>query len=417
MIILFRANMEQEKIRFGIDSFMSYNVSVHKGKRAALLSNYSATDSKLRRTIDLLSRKKDLKLTTLLAPEHGIHGNYQAGQNVPEYIDRNTGLPVISLYDQSTEQSKILPDDIDERMRSFDTSDSGKKISPDALENIDLIILDLQDIGTRIYTYISTMGYLMEVLAGTDKELLILDRPNPITGTRFEGPVLQFPEYSSFIGFYSIPVRHGLTIGELALMFNDKLYSNKVRIHIVKTVNWKREMWFDNFGANWVNPSPNIPTLKTATVYPGMVFLEGTNLSEGRGTTTPFELFGAPWLDGYNLSEELNKKDINGVFFQDIVFSPVFSKYSGKDCQGIRIHISDRDKFAPFRTMLHILTTIEELQPGKLIIYDKYFNKMVGNSAITAMLLNGEKPDQITGSFEKGLSEFRQDCKKYFLYE
>ncbi len=176
-------------------------------------------------------------------------------------------------------------------------------------------------------------------------------------------------------------------------------------------------MWFDHFGANWVSPSPNMPTLNTAIVYPGMVFLEGTNLSEGRGTTTPFELFGAPWLDGYTLSEELNRRDLKGVVFQDIVFRPVFSKYSGKDCRGIRMIISDRDNFSPFRTMVQILTAIEELQPGKLIFYDNYFNKIAGNSAITAMLLNGEKPDQIVDSYGKGLSEFRQNCKEYFLYD
>jgi len=417
MFILLTDIMGLEKIRYGIDSFMKSDLSVHNGKRTALLSNYSAMNSELKRTIDLLGHCKELNLTTLLAPEHGINGNYQAGENVPMYIDKNTGLPVISLYDQTSGQNAGLPKDLDERMRNFDTSEEGKKIDPEALENIDLIIMDLQDIGTRIYTYISTMGYLMEALAGTDKELIILDRPNPITGSRFEGPVLQYPDYSSFVGFYSIPVRHGLTVGELALMFNDKLYSNKTRISIEKTVNWEREMWFDHFGANWVNPSPNIPSLNTAIVYPGMVFLEGTNLSEGRGTTTPFEIFGAPWLDGYTLSGELGKKDLKGVVFQDIVFRPLFSKYSGKNCRGIRMLISDRDQFSPFVTMLHILSAIEEIQPGKLIIYDKYFNKIAGNSAITAMLLNGEKPDRIIESCGKSLSEFKSDCKKYLLYD
>ncbi len=417
MTILFTEIMEQKKIRFGIDSFFKSDLSIYKGKRAALLSNYSASNSDLERTIDLLVSCKDIKITSLLAPEHGIYGNYQAGENVPLYTDRNTGLPVISLYDQSTGQSTILPDDMDERMRNFDTSDSGKKISPEALKNIDLVIFDLIDIGTRIYTYISTMGYLMEALSGTDKELLILDRPNPLTGTRFEGPVLQYPEYSSFVGFYSIPVRHGLTIGELALMFNDKLFSNKVRIHVEKCLNWEREMWFDKYGANWVSPSPNMPTLNTAVVYPGLVFLEGTNLSEGRGTTTPFELFGSPWLDGIALSEELNKKELNGVIFKDTVFKPVFSKYSGMDCRGVRIFITDRDIFAPFNTMLHILSAIEEIHPGKLIIYTEYFNKIAGNSTITAMLLAGEKPYKISESYGRDLAEFKLNCKKYLLYD
>ncbi len=207
--------MSEKRVKPGVEKFLSSDLSQLKGKKIALVSNYSATDSSLIPTIELLNNSKDLDISILLSPEHGLWGKFQAGENVPEQNDKRTGLPVLSLYDQSIPSSADLPEDIDKRMRIFDISDSGKKINKIALENIDTIILDLQDVGTRIYTYISTMGYLMESLSGTDKELIIFDRPNPITGKYIEGPVLEYPNYSSFVGFYSIPVRHGMTMVNL----------------------------------------------------------------------------------------------------------------------------------------------------------------------------------------------------------
>lgn len=409
--------MIEKKVKPGVEVFLSGDLSRLKRKSIAVLSNYSAADSSLVPTIELLNNRDELNITTLLAPEHGLWGKYQAGENVPSQTDKSTGLPVLSLYDQSDPTSADLPDNTDERMRSFDTIASGKKINTKAISDIDTIILDLQDIGVRIYTYISTMGYLMGSISGSNKELIILDRPNPITGSRMEGPVLEYPQYSSFVGFYSIPVRHGMTIGELASLFNKEIFSSNVRLKIIKTGNWERNMWFDQSGLNWINPSPNIPTLKTATVYPGMVFLEGTNISEGRGTTIPFEVFGAPWTDGKDISEELNRKELDGVLFRETYFKPTFSKYSGEDCSGVRIFVTDRDKYSPFNTMLHVMSVIRQLYPDHLELYKGYFDKIAGNSWLSEKLTQGIKVEKIESMYERELSDFAENREKYLLYD
>ncbi len=409
--------MSKKNVKPGVEVFLSGDLSRLKGRNIALVSNYSATDSSLVPTIELLNNKPDLNISTLLAPEHGLWGKFQAGENVPLQKDKRTGLPVLSLYDQSNPESIKLPDNTDERMRTFDISDAGKKINKLALKDIDTIILDLQDVGTRIYTYISTMGYLMESISGTEKELIILDRSNPITGSYIEGPMLEYPEYSSFVGFYSIPVRHGMTIGELALLFNREIYSSNVNLSIISVENWERKMWFDQTGLQWVKPSPNLPSLTSAIVYPGMVFLEGTNVSEGRGTTNPFEVFGAPWMEGMTVSEELNRKNLKGVKFTEIFFRPSFSKYSGEDCSGVKIFITDRNEFSPFETMLNIISVIKKTSPDNLIIHTKYFDMIAGNSWISQKINNGLAVNSIVGSYQDGLSEFSEYRKKYLLYD
>ncbi len=409
--------LKKRKVVPGIDVFFKKYIKKFRGKNIALISNYASVNTDLESTIYLLNNVRHLNIKLLLAPEHGIYGNFQAGENVPDYKDKKTGLPVISLYNQRSDKLSDLPNDIDERMRNFDTSSDGKKIDPIILKDIDLIILDLQDIGTRIYTYISTMGYLMEVLKSTGKELLILDRPNPITGTRFEGPILQYPKYSSFVGFYSIPVRHGLTIGELALFFNEKIFSNKVDLTLIHSHNWHREMWFDDTGTNWVSPSPNIPSLQSAIVYPGMVFLEGTNISEGRGTTQPFEIFGAPWIDGIKLTEILNRKQLKGVVFREKYFIPTFSKYSGEKCSGVQIFVTDRDIFSPFVSMLHILTTIHQLYPEKVVFHKNYFNKIMGTPKILKMIESGTNVSEITETYKNELDDYIKDIKRFYVYK
>lgn len=418
MTIILRGNiMDKKKVIPGVNVFVRSLSPNLRRKNVALISNYSAADSALVPTIELLYNRDELNITTLLAPEHGLRGEFQAGENVPPHKDRNTGLPVLSLYDQSKPVSSALPDDIDERMRNFDITDSGKKINSEVLKDIDTIILDLQDVGTRIYTYISTMGYLMGSISGSDKELIILDRPNPVTGSRIEGPVLEYPEYSSFVGFYAVPVRHGMTIGELAMLFNKEIFADNVHLKIIKAENWERNSWFDQSGLNWINPSPNIPTLKTATVYPGMVFLEGTNISEGRGTTIPFELFGAPWTDGKVISEELNRIGLNGVLFREAYFKPTFSKYSGENCSGVRIFVTDRDEYSPFVTMLHIIYVLKQLYTDHLELYKKYFDKIAGNSWLSEKLIQGTKVENIEDIYKKDLSKFGENREKYLLYE
>ena len=247
-----------------------------------------------------------MKLVALYGPEHGVRGNAQAGEYVPFYFDEHFKLPVFSLYGQTHKPPADMMTNIDEYMRSFDTKHEGKQVEAGMMQSVDVMVFDLQDVGTRVYTYIATMAYAMQAAADADIPFIVLDRPNPINGVAMEGPILEYPQHSSFIGLYPIPLRHGMTAGELAQLFNAKFLTKKCQLTVVPMENWTRDEWFDETSLPWVLPSPNLPTLESATVYPGQVMMEGTNLSEGRGTTKPFEMFGAPWIDGFVLAKKLN---------------------------------------------------------------------------------------------------------------
>ncbi|MEN8154952.1 MAG: DUF1343 domain-containing protein [Acidobacteriota bacterium] len=385
-----------------------------KGEKIALLTNHTGIDSNLNSTVDLLKEK--IKLTALLSPEHGIRGNFQAGENVPDHTDERFNLPCYSLYDQTATGNELKGSGIDKKMRTFDTSGSGKYIRKDVLENFNKIIIDIQDIGTRIYTYISTMAYLMESCKNTGIEIFVADRPNPITGGSLEGPVLEFPEFSSFVGAFSIPVRHGMTMGELAILFNNHMFDNKVNLTVIPMENWGRDMWFEDTELPWINPSPNMPTVQTANLYPGMVFFEGTNISEGRGTTQPFELIGAPWIKGFDLSTSLNKLNLEGISFKETFFKPWFSKFSGEMCSGLRIVVTDRNKFEPYRTMLYIMKEILEHYPDKFMFHSDYFDKITGNSWIRKMITMGKDPLEIIKNYTEDLNEFVREREEFLLY-
>nr|MBC8359669.1 DUF1343 domain-containing protein [Candidatus Aminicenantes bacterium] len=244
----------------------------------------------------------------------------------------------------------------------------------------------------------------------------VLDRPNPINGRDLEGPLLEYPEYSSFVGLYPIPVRHAMTVGELAALFNDKFLEKKVNLTVIPMEGWKREMWYDDTSLPWITPSPNMPALSTATVYPGQVFLEGTNISEGRGTTKPFEFFGAPWIDGYELTEKLNKLHLPGVIFREAWFTPTFSKYKGELCGGAQIHILDRSKYKPFESSLFIIKTIMDAYPNFFKFHGEYFDKIMGTSKIREALKKGIPVKEIIQSFDKELYSFFESRKPYLLY-
>ena len=314
-------------VETGLDVFLKNHLALVKGKRVGLVTNPTGVDRELQNIVDLFLSHLDINIVALYGPEHGVRGNAQAGQYVPFYMDEIYKIPVFSLYGQSLKPDPGMLKNMDEYMRTFDTSDTGKFPDSTMKGSLDLMIFDIQDIGTRIYTYIATMAYSMQACADANIPFIVLDRPNPINGLVMEGPILEFPEFSSFVGVYPIPVRHGMTPGELALMFNDRFFETKVDLTVIPLAGWKRNMWFDETGLSWVIPSPNMPALKTATVYPGQVFLEGTNISEGRGTTKPFEFFGAPWIDGHKLSQKLNILELPGVTFREAWFTPTFSKY------------------------------------------------------------------------------------------
>ncbi|MCJ7580114.1 MAG: DUF1343 domain-containing protein, partial [Candidatus Aminicenantes bacterium] len=268
--------MKSNLIKLGVDVFLDDFVDLFKGQRIGLITNQTGVSSSSECTAELFKNHAGINLIALFGPEHGIRGDAQAGEFVPFSIDKKLDLPVFSLYGQSKKKEADFLLKIDETMRKFDTEDSEKFPEGEMLKEIDVLIFDIQDVGTRIYTFLATMAYCMLSTAKRNISFVVLDRPNPINGLTMEGPILEYPEYSSFVGLFPIPVRHGMTLGELAVLFNENYLEHKVDLSVIPIRGWTREMWFDETNLPWINPSPNMPTLKTATVYPGQVFLEGT---------------------------------------------------------------------------------------------------------------------------------------------
>jgi uncharacterized protein YbbC (DUF1343 family) len=267
----------EARVKPGIEVLLEKHLDLVKGKRIGLITNPTGADAGLRSTIDLFRSNPAVDLVALYSPEHGVRGNAQAGEYVPFYFDEAFQLPVFSLYGQSFKPAPGMLKNIDEYMRSFDTREAGKVPEAGMVEGIDVLVFDIQDVGTRVYTYVATMAYAMQAAAESGIDFLVLDRPVPINGVDLEGAVLEYPEFSSFIGLFPIPLRFGMTAGELAKLFNDKFLARTARLTVVPMEGWTRTMWFDETGLPWVIPSPNMPTLDTATVYPGLVAIEGTS--------------------------------------------------------------------------------------------------------------------------------------------
>ena len=404
------------EVKPGVEVFLEKHLDLVRGKRVGLVTNPSGVDSRLQSTARLFKNNSAINLVALYGPEHGVRGEAQAGEYVPFYYDEKFELPVFSLYGQSFKPAPGMLNNIDELMRTFDTQSAGKIPEEKMIKEIDVLVYDLQDIGTRVYTYVATMALAMESCAELGLDFIVLDRPNPIGGEILEGAVLKYPEFSSFVGLYPIPQRHGLTVGELARLFNDNFLSKKARLTVIPMEGWKRDKWFDQTGLPWVMPSPNMPTLETATVYPGQVYLEGTNISEGRGTTRPFELFGAPWIDGWDLTQKLNSLNLAGVIFREAWFTPTFSKYQGERCGGCQLHVIDREAFRPFLTSLWIIKTIRDMYPDKFEFHVDYFDKIMGNSDVRLALESGQSPEQIDREIQVDLKEFDKLRQRYLLY-
>jgi len=406
-----------EKVKLGVEVFLEKHLDLIKGKKVGLITNPSGVDSRLRSTTDLFRNNPDIQLVALYAPEHGVRGNAQAGEYVPFYMDEKFKIPVFSLYGQSMKPQPGMLKNIDEYMRSFDTTNVGKKPESSMTKDVDILVYDIQDVGTRIYTYESTMVYAMQACAESGIDFIVLDRPNPINGVDIEGPILEYPEYSSPVGIYPVPLRFGMTIGELAKLYNEKFLEKKARLTVIPMEGWRRDMWYDQTGLPWVIPSPNMPTLDTATVYPGQVFLEGTNVSEGRGTTRPFEIFGAPWIDGNELTRKLNDLGPPGVSFREQWFNPTFSKFKEEMCGGAQIHITDRNTYRPLETTLHIIKTIRDMYPDKFQFHEKYFDKIMGTAKVRKAMLKGIAVKDILAGFEDGLKMFSEQRRPFLLYE
>jgi uncharacterized protein YbbC (DUF1343 family) len=403
-------------VKLGVEVLFEKHPDLIRGKRVGLITNPTGMDSHLDSIIDRFRAQPGVTLVALYGPEHGARGNAQAGEYVPFYYDEHFKLPVFSLYGQTHKPPADMLTNIDEYMRSFDTKHEGKQVAGDMMRSVDVMVFDLQDVGTRVYTYIATMAYAMQAAADAHIPFVVLDRPNPINGVAMEGPILEYPQHSSFIGLYPIPLRHGMTAGELARLFNDKFLTNKVQLTVVPMENWSRDEWFSETLLPWVLPSPNLPTAESATVYPGQVIIEGTNLSEGRGTTKPFELFGAPWIDGFVLARKLNDLKLPGVKFREVWFTPTFSKFVGKQCGGCQLHVIDRNAYRPIATTLTILATVKQLYGDKLELHAEYFDKVLGTSTVREALERGESVDKIVSAFRPALVTFSKLREPYLLY-
>lgn len=405
-------------VKLGVEVFLESRLDLVKGKRVGLITNPTGVDSRLRSLVDLLKESKGVRLVALYGPEHGVRGDAQAGEYVPFYYDEKFRLPVFSLYGQSFKPDPGMLKNIDSYMRTFDTDSSGAGKIPEGamIQDVDALIFDIQEVGTRVYTYVSTMAYAMQAAAESGLDFIVLDRPNPIDGTDMEGPVLDYPKQSSFVGLYPIPQRYGMTMGELARLFNERFLEKKANLTVVPMRGWRRTMWFDDTGLPWVIPSPNMPTLETAMVYPGQVLLEGTNVSEGRGTTRPFELCGAPWIDGYELARRLNALGLAGVRFREAGFNPTFSKFAGELCGGVQVHVTDRNLYRPFAAALHLIKLVRDMYPDKFQFHAEYFDKVTGTVRVREALEKGAAVEDIVKSYDAGLRSFADLRKAYLLY-
>lgn len=387
---------KKEKFRLGVEVLLKDQIDLIKDKRVGLITNPTGVDRNVASIVDLLFNHPDVNLTALYGPEHGVRGSAQAGEYVEQYTDEKTGLPVYSLYGQT------------------------KKPTPEMLSNVDVLLFDIQDVGARFYTYIYTMALAMEAAKENNIPIIVLDRPNPIGGTKVEGPVLE-DKYSSFIGEYPIPVRHGMTVGELAKLFNRE-FGIGADLTVVKMEGWKRNTYYDETSLEWVLPSPNMPTLETALVYPGAALIEGTNVSEGRGTTKPFELIGAPFINSDDLASALNSYKLPGVTFRAASFIPTFSKHANVLSHGIQIHVTDRNSFKPFETGLYIVKTIHDMYPNDFQFRTpssagiSFFDNLVGNGSIRADIEAGKSVEEMKAAWQTNLDEFKEIREKYLLY-
>lgn len=382
-------------MKLGIEVFLERHVASFKGKRIGLVTNMTGVNQKLVPTIDLFYEHPDIRLTALYGPEHGIRGDAKEGETVLSGIDPYTGLPVYSLYGET------------------------RKPTGDMLSDVDVIVIDLQDIGARYYTFIYTVANVMEVCKEYGKQVVILDRPNPINGHSREGNLVK-EGFRSFVGNYSLPNRHGLTIGEIALLYKHE-FGIDCELVVIPMEGWRRDMFFSDTGLIWVQPSPNSTGEIMSLLYPGTCLLEGTNISCGRGTTRPFEVAGAPFMDGYRLAKRFNKKGLPGVIARPTSYVPFYQKYKDELCHGVQIHITDKTQLHSLKTGLYLLETIAELYPDQFSFRDAedvrcHFNLLAGTDELMNRILE-QRSDEFLTACDVELEAFRNRIKPYLLYQ
>lgn len=378
-------------IKLGIDRIDAH-LDIFKGKRVGLITNPTGVDSQLRSTIDLLAEKTNL--VALYSPEHGVRGDIQAGEKVEDYVDERSGIKVYTLYGKN------------------------KKPSQQILEGIDILAIDIQDVGSRLYTYLYTMAYCMQSAKAFDKQFIVFDRPNPIGGEVVEGNLVK-EGFTSFVGLYPIPYRYGMTIGEIAQFFNEE-FAIHCDLTVVPMEGWRRDMSYEDTGLEWLLPSPNMPTVDTAYVYNATCIFEGTNVSEGRGTTKPFEFVGAPWLDAYKLADTMNSKNLPGVVFRPVYFTPTFSKHSGELCRGVQVHVLDRNAFQAVRVALHLVSEVR-LQDKEHFAYlapytEKGKSMMDYNTGSDYIRTHEFDPEVVYSAWQEEAEAFKARKEAYHLY-
>ncbi len=389
----------------GLDELVAagpHAAGLRDGARVGLVLHAASVDRLARHAVDLLGATARFVPVRLFAPEHGHRGEAQDMEAIPETSDPDSGLPVVSLYGRSA--SSLRP-------------------RPEHLEGLDAIVWDLQDVGSRYYTFVHTLSHVMEAAAASRLPVVVLDRPNPIGGLAVEGPVLD-PALASFVGRFPVPVRHGMTAGELARLFHGA-FGIDCDLRVVPMRGYRRWMHFEDTGLPWVAPSPNMPSVATARVYPGGCLVEGTNLSEGRGTTRPFELTGAPWLDGRGLASALASEKLPGALFRATSFRPTFHKHAGESCGGVQVHVSDRETFRPFAVYLVLLREARSLAPGSFDWRREPYefessrlaiDLLLGLPGLREALEQGEELRAMEASWLPRLREFESLRRRFLLY-
>ena len=387
-------------ITLGIDRLLGPDRRLVDGRRVGIVCNPASIDARFRHTADRMVEDPGVTVSAIFGPQHGFRSDLQDNMiETPHARDARRRVPIFSLYSETREPTAEM------------------------LRDMDVLVIDLQDVGTRVYTYIYTMANCMRAAARHGVHVVVCDRPNPVGGEEVEGNLLQ-PDCASFVGQFPIPLRHGMTIGELARLFNDA-FGIGASLEVVPLDGWRRTMYHDETGAPWVIPSPNLPTLDSAVVYPGAVLFEGTRLSEGRGTTRPFELIGAPWIDGERLADAMNERGLPGAHFRPAFFEPTFQKHAKQTCGGCQIHVTDRRAFRPVRTSVELMAEFRQQDPSRFAWreppYEYEHDKepidiLYGSDRLRATLDGGEDVNALVASWRPEEESFRRTREPYLIY-
>lgn len=390
----------KQPITLGVERLLSEKIDLLRGARIGLVCNQASVDHAFRHVADVFHQHPDVNLTALFGPQHGIRGDVQDNMIETDHaIDRKTGLPIYSLYSETREPTAEM------------------------LRDVDIIVFDLQDVGTRIYTFVYTLANCMRAAKKFGKKVIACDRPSPIGGSKVAGVVLD-PACASFVGQFPIATRHGMTVCELGRMFNEH-FGIGCDLECVTMLGWSRELWYDETNGPWVLPSPNIPTVDTTGVFPATVHLEGTQMSEGRGTTKPFEFAGAPYIDAEEFAEALAEFEFPGVYLRACGFMPAFQKHAGQACGGVQIHVTDREVFEPVLAGIAIVKTAFDMygdhfrwkDPPYEYEYDRNpFDLISGTSKVREAIERGDSLDTIQASWEKPLAGFKRLREQFLLY-